>query len=192
MQHISFTRGAWAPDAFLQVYSPISRAYVPFTQEEDAIMSGWNASIGDFDYISIVTPDRHPVGTRITTRCTFDKYGAPIIVLTDDIAADGEGRLRYGLHFEVVAWEEGCNVWHIVPWPEHTERPIRPTLIGSMKFPIPGGSPVDMEVTLREGALDIVMNGHTLTVTHPDIPRAAHVGITGCEGVNRFSFLEIE
>jgi hypothetical protein len=192
MAHYIFRRGEWNPAEFQYVYSPAARSFTEFTQEEDGIVNRHNPEIDDFDYVSMVTKEAFGTGTRIKTKCSFASYGAPLIVLGNDFQTDTEGRLRYGLHFEVVAWEEGCNVWHILPAPERTERPIKPTKIGAKTFPIAPGSRIDLEVELAQKALKIKVNGEEMTVFSEDLPETCHVGITACEGINRFSEFTVE
>ena len=95
----------------------------------------------------------------------------------------------YGLHFEIVAYENGCNVWHIVPG--KGKEPIEVTKVNSMEFSIEEKSMIQMEVTILEGELQIKVNDHIMTAKHPDIPEKMQVGITACEGINQFYDLEI-
>ena len=139
-----------------------------------------------------VTKEKYSDGVTIKTKCSFDKFGAPLIVLTDDIQPDEQGKNRYGLHFEVVAYEKGCNVWHIVPFPERKERPIKPTKIAFSTFDIPEKSEIDLSVTVKNGKLEIEINGEKLIAESHDLPKEFHIGITACEGINRFSSITIE
>ena len=176
-------------DDFRYVYSPISKAYPTFDFADGAAVNAYNVDIGDFDYISIVTKEMYSAGTTVTVKCAFDHYGAPLIVLTDDIRAGGDRRDRYGLHFEVVVYENGINVWHIVPWPE---RPIKPTLVAQSRFKLEDESPIDLSVEAGEKKLLIRANGVELVAEHSDIPARFHVGITACENINRFYSFAVE
>ena len=42
--------------------------------------------------------------------CSFEKYGAPLITIANAIGKDENGYPLYGDHFEIVAYESGCNV----------------------------------------------------------------------------------
>ena len=130
-----FKKGSWNANDFMYVYSPICKVYEEFIQEDDCISNSFNEKINDYDYISMVTKNKYSKGTKISTRCTFDKYGAPIIVLTDSID-DIDGKRIYNFHFEFVAYENGFNVWRIVPFPDRPERPINPTKICRTLFEI--------------------------------------------------------
>ena len=177
---------------FMYITSPVAKSYKKFDFSEGCALSGRNDEIDNFDYISIVTKEKYSTGVTLSTECSFDSYGAPLIVLSDDIAPDNNGRLSYGLLFEVVAWEKGCNVWHIVPFPERKERPIKPTLIAKSEFAIEPKSVVKLSVTVKNKKLAIIINGVELEVENADIPESFHIGITGCEGVNRFYSISIE
>ena len=182
----------WIARDFDYVYSPNSKSYPVFKQEKDCIVNRFDTGLNDYEYISILTKQKQKEGVTVSTKCSFDSYGAPLIVFSDDVIDCEDGRKRYRLHFEVVAFEEGCNVWHIVPFPERTERPIKPTLIGKARFPVADGSKIELSTKIEKGKITVTVNGESFTVTHPEIPGECHVGITACEGINRFYSLCIE
>ncbi len=176
---------------FRYVYSPNCKVFRTFKFEENAIAGYYDNEIENYDYISVVTKEKCASGTTATTKCLFEKFGAPLIVFTDDITNDGKVD-RYGLHFEVVVYEKGINVWHIVPMPERKERPVNPTLIAHKEFAIAGESIIDLAVKVEGKKISIVANGEVLEVEHDDVPANFHIGVTACEGVNRFYSFEIE
>ena len=191
MKKYDFSKGCWNSDDFMYVYSPICKAYKEFIQHHDCISNSYNEEIKDWDYISIVTKEKYPVGTKVSTRCNFDKYGAPIIVFTDDLL-ERHGRCEYGLHFEVVGYEDGFNIWHIGPWYENEKRPIKPTKICFEEFKIADESIIDISVEFMNKAIRVSVNGVEALVENEDLPESFHVGITACEGVNKFFDLVIE
>ena len=147
--------------------------------------------IKDFDYISIITKETYESGITVRVKCSFDTFGAPLIVFTDDYEKLADGSCQYGLHFEVVAYENGCNVWHIVPGKDE-KNPIDVTKVNSMEFPIEEKSIIDMEVTIKDKKLYIRVNDKTFEAKHEDIPDKMHIGITACEGINQFYELEVK
>ena len=177
---------------FMYVFSPASRSFVPFTFENGQAINRYDESIKDYEYISIVTKEKYTDGVTFRTKCSFDSFGAPLIVLSDDISIDESGRSKYGLHFEVVAYEKGCNVWHIVPFPERVERPIKAEKIAFSNFVITEKSEIDLSVTIKDGKICVEINGERLVAESPDIPKEFHIGITACGGINRFSAVTIE
>lgn len=184
-----FKRNGWQKDEFEYVYSPVCKTFNEFIQEDDHIR---NLAIdGDFEYISMISKARYTAGTKIYLKCSFDTFGAPIIVLTDDIFSDGE-RKRYGLHFEVVAYENGFNVWRIVPAPEKIERPINAVKILAEQFEIKDDSIAEITLKVEEKRFIIDVNGVKGIVEHEDIPESFLVGFTACEGINRLYEFSIE
>lgn len=178
-------------EKFIYITSPASKSKNEFIQKEDFIENSYNEKIKDYDYISVITKEKYGDGVTIRVKCSFDKFGAPLIVFTDDYKQLEDGGYQYGLHFEVVAYENGCNVWHIVPGKEE-KNPIDVTKVDSREFAIADKSVIDMEVTIKDKKLFIRVNDETFVAEHKEIPKQMHVGITACEGVNQFYEFEIE
>ena len=177
---------------FFYVLSLITKSNTVFRAERDCIANSYNDQLGEWDYISILTKEKYPQGTTFSTRCSFESYGAPLLVFSDDITRAENGRNYYGLHFEIVAYEQGCNVWKITP-DQHApnDLPIRMDRIGFLEFPISDGSIIDLSVQVKDGAIHVRINGREFSVTDPDLPQTFHVGLTACEGVNRFYDFQI-
>ncbi len=182
-----FAPGRWDPAAFAYVYSPLCRRFPRFHQAEDGIENRPEAESGRFEYISMVTKKRYPAGTILRTRCRFAHYGAPLIVLTDDIRREADAPARYGLHFEIVAYEGGVNVWRLIP--EGTS--VRPENIARLHFPVTEGEPHTLTVRTLPEALAVSLDpsaadGSVYTVPTAGLPRQFHAGVTACEGIDRF------
>ena len=186
-----FKKNTWNNDDFMYVYSPICKDFKEFIQEDNCISNSFNEKINDYDYISMVTKQKYPKGTRISTRCSFDKFGAPLIVLTDSID-NIKSRNIYNFHFEFVAYEDGFNVWQIIPFPQRPERPIDPTKICRTLFKIEDKSIIDLSVEVTEKSFIVTVNGIGSEIWNDKIPENFHVGITACEGINKFYDLTIE
>lgn len=178
-------------EKFIYITSPASKSKNKFIQKENCIENSYNGEIQDFDYISIITKEKYKSGVTVKVKCSFDKFGAPLIVFTDDYKQLADGTYQYGLHFEVVAYENGCNVWHIVPGKDE-KNPIDVSKVNAIEFPIEDKSIIEMEVTIKEKKLLIRVNDETFEAEHEDIPGQMQVGITACEGVNRFYEFEVE
>ena len=178
-------------EKFMYITSPASKSKKKFVQKESYVENTYNEEIKDFDYVSIITKERYESGTTVRVKCSFDKFGAPLIVFTDDYKTLEDGSYQYGLHFEVVAYENGCNVWHIVPGTDKEKSPIDVTKVNAIEFPVEDESIVDMEVTIEDKKLFIRVNDKTFVAEHEDIPSRMHVGITACEGINQFYELNI-
>ena len=178
-------------DKFIYVSSPASKSKKKIVKKESCIENSYNEEIKDYDYISIITKEKYESGVAVRVKCSFDKFGAPLIVFTDDYKLLEDGTYQYGLHYEVVAYENGCNVWHIVPGKDE-KNPIDVTKVNAIEFPIEDKSMIDMEVTIEEKKLYIRVNDETFVAEHEDIPKQMHVGITACEGINQFYEFEVE
>lgn len=178
-------------EKFIYITSPVSKSKNKFIQKEDCIENSYNEEIKDYDYISIITKEKYSDGVTVRVKCSFDKFGAPLLVFTDDYKQMEDRGYQYGLHFEVVAYENGCNVWHIVPGKEE-KNPIDVTKVDSREFAIADKSVIDMEVTTKDKKLFIRVNDETFVAEHGDIPKQMYVGITACEGVNQFYEFEVE
>ena len=178
-------------DEFIYVSSPASKSKKKFVQKENCIENTYNEEIKDFDYVSIITKEKYNNGVTVRVKCSFDTFGAPLIVITDDYKTLENGSYQYGLHFEVVAYENGCNVWHIVPGKEE-KNPIDVTKVNAIEFPIEDKSIIDMEVTIRDKKMFIRVNDQSFVAEHEEIPNQMHVGITACEGINQFYEFEVE
>ena len=183
----------WQKD-FMYVYSPIVKSYPTFEEQENCLVNRYDEGLEDYEYISIISADTYK-SAKLRAKCDFHKYGAPIIVFGNDISEavgkDGKKHLFYGVHFEVVAWEQGCNIWYIVPCPERTEHPVRPTKILAESFKIEDGSLIDMAVEVKDGTIFAEMNGRRFSVSHPQIPAEFHIGYTACEGINKLYKMEL-
>jgi len=185
-----FTKSGWSKDDFTYTCSPRWKDHKEFIQKDGYITNDYGD--GKLYYISLLTNKKYKKGTKIYARCSFKSFGAPLIVLSDDVAPNEEGEMYYGLHFEAVAWFKGLNVWRVIPSPERPLLQVHSTLLNASEFTIEDESMVEIEVTVEEKTLLIDINGHKLTVENDEIPESFRVGITACEGLNRFYELTIE
>lgn len=178
---------------FFYCYGLAVKAYNKFILENNCcIRNEYNEDIHDFDYTSIISKDSYSVGTKIYTEFKFERRGAPLLVLGNDFRKNENGISLYGVHFEVIGFEDGCNVWYLIPREHDAQKPVEPVLIGKLRFPIPNLSVVKLSVELIPNGFSIEINGEKLTVIHPAISNDLHIGVTACEGINRFYTLQIE
>lgn len=191
IRNYSFGKEKDSLNDFFYVYSPICNKFPVFKTESDCIKNAVGEAENDYEYISILTKERYPRGTKITTTCSFESFGAPLIVVSDDIKFDGEVN-RYGHHFEAVAYEEGCNLWRIVPWPERTRRPIYTVRAFYLPQAVASNSKIKLSVEIGDTTVNVTLNGESFVYETPEIPEKFHVGITACEGINRFYDLSID
>ena len=194
MKHFNFSRGKWNPAEMPMTYAPMCRdRSAVIRQEEDCIANSMNETTGDYDYIGIAMAEPTEGNCTVTAHCSFEKYGAPLIVFADGVHTDDTGCRLYDAIYEVVAYEGGCNVWRILPVPD-PERKRNFTVINITRqtFAVEAGSVVEMTVRLRGKRILVTVNGYSFDVEIPDLPDRYFIGITTCEGINRFYDLTVE
>ena len=179
-------------DGLMYAYSPVPKVHREFDLREDCVANYAGEDKDNFNYVSLITKKKYRGTVTVSAVCSFEGTGAPLIVISDDISKAADGHSIYGLHFEVVAYSGGCNIWRIVPAPEKVERPISTTRVAFDSFSIPENTPLDISVTIKGNMLTVCVNGNIFGCTHADIPEEFHVGITACEGPNKFYELIIE
>lgn len=185
-----FSQGAWEPEKDLvHAYSYRFDDRPVFTQFDDYIGNKADPKgPGGYEYISILSRKQYGPGTRITTHCSFEDDGAPLIVLADKMYADADGTLRYGEYLEVVLYKNGINVWRMryrggkVTWKK---------LLGA-EFPVTAGEIHTLSVDMGEETLRIDADGRVMTLLVEDMYTSFHAGIDACEGINRFYDLVID
>lgn len=175
------------------VYSPLCEEYKTFRIEERCIVNATNPFPSRFDYISLIEKTKRSGSVTMTARCSFESYGAPLLLISNDIRTDENGKKLYGELFEVVVFEKGCNVWRILPQPYEItvnskpyRLPITPVSLHTESFEIAGNTLIDLQVEIVSKTLKINVNGRTFDVTIPQLPDEFFVGFTACEGINRF------
>ncbi len=185
----NFGESSWYSD-FDYAYSLVAGSFNKFTQNSDHIANSYNEEIRGYDYISIVHKNEFKKGARIKTVCSFDGYGAPLITIANTVVSGGE-YLRYGDHYEVVAYENGCNIWHIIKAPEGSEKPYKVTNCLRLRFPIADASRIMLEVEVLDKKLCVKVNDVDFDIPAPLLSDTFRLGITACEGINRFYSAEI-
>lgn len=179
------------PDRMFYAYAPHSKSEGVFVKDEGCIRNCYNEAISDYDYTTLLLPEKMSLGTRATVECSFDKYGAPLIVITDALYLK-DGIYRYGEHFEAVAFRRGCNVWHnTLPENPTSEKPVISDKLHFEDIPTEDGTRVKLSVDFLPGEVKVIMNGIAFSV-NANIPSEFYLGFTGCEGINRFYSFTVE
>ena len=185
----NFSRGQWRAEDFLYAASVREAGGMVFSQGEDSIDNlEANRQLSSYAYVSMVLRNPLPLPLSAAAECSFERYGAPLIVLADELDRQPDGRLRYGHHIEVVAWEKGVNVWNLTPDPD-APRGQRTEKLAGFSFPIEGGERVSLAVEATGDSLHITVGagGRSAAFDCPGILRGpVYTGITACEGENRF------
>ena len=198
MKFYNFANGVDENELFY-AYSPQSRTSNKFICEngyirnsEMPIEEGAKRGYHDYEHISLLTKEKYGEGTTITLDCDFKEMGAPLILLTNELISL-KGLQSYDRHIEVVVYDKGINVWDIVYAPDKPERRfIAPKKIAFKTFNIENGERVTVSTKILNGALYIECKGEELTVEIPNLDKELYVGLTACEGINKFYSLKIE
>lgn len=184
---VSFHENAWNAQDFSYAYSPLFADRPTFVQEADGIVNERTAD-GKFTYVSLLTNRTFSTGSLLKTRCSFEAYGAPLLVFTDDVREGPQGELLFGLHYEVVAYEGGVNVWRLDP----VDGSIRPYNLLRQAFAVPPGKLLTLAVQIMESELRISLDDTHFTLPVEGLPPSFRAGITACEGINRFTEFCVE
>lgn len=187
MSKVNFGKDQWDMSEFRYVYSPRFTPIPRIKQESDCIVNGTDPVTGEFDYVSMLTEKEYTTGVTVETTCSFEAYGAPLIVFSDDLRKKENGEWYYGVHYEVVLWEEGINVWRL----DLNDDAMYWDKVLGVQFPVSVKEPHPLKVKLQEKGIDIETEGRKMYVKIEDMPSKMRVGITACEGINRFYSLEI-
>lgn len=180
-KNYEFRENGWSPSEFRYTYSPACRTYPEFGQESRCIVNRPAPDGGAYEYISMVTKKEYAPGSVFSARCSFEHYGAPLIVLADGLREGPDGIARYKDHFEIVAYEGGVNVWHIEP----EGGGVRPENLTRQKFSVPPKTAVLLTVKTSRDGLSVCLQDTRFTLP-VRLPERFYAGITACEGIDRF------
>ena len=184
---------------FFYAWSPQSRVDCKFSNGNGFIVNKAmpvedesKRTYNDYEHISILTKKKYGVGVTVTLECDFEVFGAPLLLFTNDLMTLN-GKQSYDRHVEIVGYEEGFNVWDITYLPNRPDkRFIAPIKIAFKKFKIQNEERIFITAKILEDGLLVTVNGESLKVEIENMPQQAYVGLTACEGINRFYSLEIE
>ena len=184
-----FSENNWSLEQFTYAYTYRFEETPVFVQEVDCIRNSKNEEFKQgFDNISLMDRTPHGPGTRITTQCAFENFGAPLIVLAESLDTDARGVLRHGNYFEIVLYENGINVWRMwlrdgkVSWKK----------LMNVDFPVSANEVHTLSVQVEADRLRIEAEGHKMSLYVPDMYPSFYAGINACEEINRFYSMEIE
>lgn len=187
---LDFSNEAWKTEDV--VYANSYRfAPVPAFLEEDGALVNYQSEDASTGYENISLMLREPItgDMRITLRTSFDAWGAPLIVLAEDLEKDKAGLWRYREYYEVVLYEEGINVWRLTTDAENT---VSWRKVMSVDFPVSCHDIHTLTVDVVEDTLLIDADGHRMSVMLPATFPAYYVGFDACENINRFYSFAVE
>lgn len=190
---IDFSSPDWE-SVLTYAYTRRFNTFARFDREADCIVNRANpAVLFGYDNISVVTREKYPTQICVKTRCSFEKYGAPLIMFANDLYTDEQGNLRFDDYYEVVLWEEGINVWRL--WNDGKDpetNGLTWKLVLGARFEVAGREIHELCVRVNGKKMQVSVGGHEMFLTVPELSDSVYVGIDACEGINRFYNLTIE
>lgn len=192
-----FSRGRWNADDWLLVKSPRWDYFGDWVQQDDHLMNQYPADATPKEmlgkraaetYTSMVYKKQVSGKTTFSATMLFEDRMAPLLVLAGELGADAQGRPEYREHWEIVLYDEGINVWHHeirdgkpfwrkAAYIKTAYKPgVKYTLEATVEFPRGGKGP----------QLSVACDGKEFGCLLPDLPSDFLVGVTACEGINRF------
>ena len=188
--YITFKKGAWDETSITHAYTYRFPDTNRFIQHDDYIENAANPAIDfGYDYLSLISRERFPLGTTITTRCSFSGLAAPLLIFSDNLTLCEDGSYRYGNYFEVVLYKDGINVWRL--WQEEDGTVTWHKRLG-VEFPVTENEMHTLSVKTEENYFVIDLDGMKINLRAEDLFPSFYLGITGCEGPCRFYDIKIE
>lgn len=188
--NICFKKNMWDETDIIHAYTYRFPYTNKFVQNEDCIENGVNPGMSDgFDYLSLVTKEKYPLGTKMIVHCSFSGDAAPLLIFADSLDKCEDGSRRYGNYFEVVLYKNGINVWRL--WRKKDGSVTWHKRLGA-EFPVAEDEIHTLCVKLVEDYIYIDIDGISFSLRTEDIFSSCHMGITGCEGPCRFYDMNIE
>jgi len=186
----AFSRRNWSRADWVRVKNPSGKRFGDWVQHDDCITNEVPDGIvpGKFQgelaetYSSMVYKEKITGNVTITTTAAFAYQMAPLIVIAPELRENAQGQKEYRDHFEIVIFNEGVNVWH--HFVQDGKLPHRKAAFA--RFPLEKDTKYVLEVKKTGKTLTVSVAGHTFGYMDDALPDSFYVGITGCEGLNRF------
>lgn len=192
----SFGRNAWQPADWLMLKCPrFDQATATWVQHDDHIANPVPAGASPEELMGKLAPDTYAsmvLRQKITgpaslsATMSFDHQMAPLVLITPEYANDTKGRPEYRHHWEIVLYDKGLYVW------QHTWKAgqcsWRPAAHCKGAFQPRTRYRLAVELGVHPGGKELAVTcGETAFSFFADaLPDAYYVGLTACEGVNRF------
>jgi hypothetical protein len=192
-----FTPDGWKPDEWVLVKSPRWAYFGQWVQKPDYIQNvvpadatpeEWQGKRAAETYTSMVYGKPFSGNARVTVSMDFTPRMAPLLVLAPELGRDANGRPEYREHFEICVYDQGVNCWH------HVFKDGKPswTKAAYAKFALKPETRYTLEVQIKGKQLMVRIDGHEFGYFEAALPAQYYLGITGCEGLNRFYDMTVE
>lgn len=186
----TFQPEGWNRADWLRVKNPMGEHFGDWVQQPQCITNEVPAGVvpetyhGNLTdtYSSMVYKKKVTGNVTITSTMAFTCEMAPLIVLAPDLHANAKGQREFRDHFEVVIFNEGVNIWRYSV--ADGKLVIRKAAFAS--FRLEKNVKYLLKVNKTDKTLTVSIAGHSFGYFDDALPDAYYVGITGCEGLNRF------
>ena len=198
----SFAKGGWDPNEWTLVKSPRWDHFGSWVQRDLYIENQTPADAEPADltskphaaetYTSMVLKKQFTGRVTISATMEFTDRMAPLIVISSELGEDKKGRTEYREHYEIVLFEKGVNIWHHYfkngkpYWKKaaYSHFSLKPNIQYKIK--------VKISPTPKGKILSVFVAGQEFGYIDDSLPNKFYVGITGCEGINRFYDFAVE
>jgi hypothetical protein len=187
----TFAARNWDRADWLQVKYPQGEHFGGWVQQEgciaNAVPSNATAEELQGKYAEetcscMVYKNRITGDFTVTSTMAFAYKMAPLILLTPALSENAKDQKQCSERFEIVLFNEGVNVWrHFV---KDGKLAYRKAAFASLR--LEKDTKYRLEVRKTGKALTVSVAGHTFGYIDDALPESFFVGITGCEGLNRF------
>lgn len=171
----SFNKNAWNPSDWIFVKRRDMAGRSEWLQKNDCIEN-------DGNHTSMVYKKKFKGDMTVSSTTAFADRMAPAIVIVSKIGDSADGAKAFDEHVEIVIYDDGVNIWrlHTVGGKSLWEK------TAFWKFKLVKNTLYKLEVTKKGKELSIKVDGQTMGYVDSSLQDEYYVGITGCEGVNRF------
>ncbi|OGV39587.1 MAG: hypothetical protein A2020_02665 [Lentisphaerae bacterium GWF2_45_14] len=191
----SFGEGKWNAADWLIMKSPRWDYVGLWIQQADHIANKVPADAGAEEmlsrragetYTSMILKNKFSGSVAISSTMSFAHRMAPLIVITNEYGKDSDGRPEHREHFEIVLYDKGLNVWH------HYFKDGKPHwrksafMDAEFKPDVKYTLSVKIQFKGKGAMMTVSAGGKSFGFFDESLPENFHVGITGCEGINRF------
>lgn len=182
------------PENFVYARSTIVTYWAKFRREEDGLVNGRidledkSAAYQDYEYVSAVEREAVFLPVEISMECSFESYGAPLIIFSEALNEGRDGGYIYGRHYEAVLWEKGINIWQIEP---NEDGGQKTSALCRAEQPFQAGRKTKLTVRLTREGIEARAD-ECVARAKCSLPERMYVGFTACEGINRFSWFSVE
>lgn len=199
---VSFAKNMWSQDNWTMVKSPRWAYIGKWDQQEDHIVNVYPTDATPDEmlgkrahetFTSMIWNETLSGDFTVSATMSFDYQMAPLITLSGPIGTDASGYPELREHWEIVLFDKGLNVWHhMYSNGKPSWKKVASTVL-DYKAPATFLPAQKYEMTVKvyhdeTGTpwVNVSCGASVINAPLPELPENVLVGLTACEGVNRF------